>query len=121
MLRNEGRFMLFVAAMTIAVPVAGLSRDVHATEHVRTASNKPSDMIKGTWYSAKDRLTFNPNGTIIYKGKRYYYAVSSGGTIQLTGKRGSSLTIPYHLVGNKLTLTIDGKAIVYTRRDKGVK
>jgi len=70
--------------------------------------------LRGTWYSAKETLTFKKNGTIKYKGKRYYYAVSNGGLIQLTGKR-SSNAIPYQLSGGKLTLTVQGKSTVYTR------
>ncbi len=107
---------LLLASLLIALPVSGLHQSCYAAEHARPASGKPSDMIKGTWVSAHETLTFNANGTIVYRGKRYYYAVSSGGAIQLTGRTGSSLTIPYTLVGNKLTLTVDGKATTYTRR-----
>lgn len=78
-------------------------------------SSRPSAAIAGTWHSPKQTLTFNANGTTIYHGKRYYYAVSSGGTIQLTGKHGN-LTIPYQLAGGKLTLTVNGKPTVYFRR-----
>ena len=93
----------------------GLSGNGYAAEQSRAGSVKPSAAIRGTWHSAKETLTFNANSTIIYKGKRYYYAVSTGGTIQLTGKHGS-VTIPYQLAGGKLTLTVDCKATVYTRK-----
>lgn len=106
---------LFAALLFIGLSVAGLPGDSHAAEPSRVRSGLPSAAIKGTWRSAKETLTFNANGTIIYKGKKYYYAVSNGGTIQLTGRRGS-LTIPYQLAGGKLTLTVDGRATVYTRK-----
>jgi hypothetical protein len=85
-----------------------------------SAGEKPSTAIKGTWYSENRSITFKNNGTINFKGKKYYYAVSNGGLIQLTGKR-SSNAIPYQLSGGKLTLTINGKATVYTRKRRGGK
>jgi hypothetical protein len=108
-------FWLFAALLFTGLSVIGLSGNGYATEQSRVRSGMPSASIKGTWHSAKETLTFNANGTINYKMKRYYYAVSNGGTIQLTGKSGS-LTIPYQLAGGKLTLTVDGRAMVYTRR-----
>ncbi len=107
--------LLFATLLFVGLSVTGLSGICYAAEESRVGAGKPSASIKGTWHSAKETLTFNANGTIIYKGKRYYYAVSSGGTIQLTGKRGS-LTIPYQLAAGTLTLTVDGKATVYTRK-----
>ena len=96
----------------------GLSLTVYL-KRVRRRTFRASPLChrryKGTWRGAKETLTFNANGTVIYRGKRYYYAVSNGGTIQLTGKQGSS-TIPYQLAGGNLTLTVDGRATVYTRR-----
>ncbi len=108
-------FILFAMLLFAGLSVAAAPR-TYAAEPSRAGSSKPSEAIKGTWHSAKETLTFNPNGTIIYKGKRYYYAVSTGGTIQLTGKQGSNLTLPYQLVGGKLTLTVNGQPTVYTRR-----
>lgn len=109
------RFLIFAALLFFALPVAVLSGNGYAAEQSRAGSGNPSKQIQGTWYSAKETLTFRANGTIIYKGKRYYYAVSSGGTIQLAGKHGS-LTIPYYFAKGKLTLTVNGKQTVYTRR-----
>jgi hypothetical protein len=71
-------------------------------------------LLRGTWYSSEGSMTFRDNGTINYKGKRYYYAVSNGGMIQLSGKN-SRNAFPYHLSGGKLTLTADGKTTVYSR------
>jgi hypothetical protein len=76
---------------------------------------KAERSLRGTWYSATGSITFKDNGTIKYKGKRYYYAVSNGGFIQLSGKN-SEKTIPYQLYGDKLTLIESGKTIVYSRK-----
>ena len=80
------------------------------------AASKPSISITGTWYNLQGTtLTFKANGTINYHGKKYYYAVSNGGMLQLKGKHGE-MTIPYQLVSGKLTLTVNGKARLYSRR-----
>jgi hypothetical protein len=55
------------------------------------------------------------NGTINYHGKRYYYAVSNGGMIQLKGRQGEK-TIPYQLSEGKLTLTEGGATTIYRRK-----
>lgn len=107
-------FLLFAMFSIAGLSVLGLPGNGYA-EQSRLGAGSPSASIKGTWRSAKETLTFNADGTAIFRGKRYYYAVSSGGTIQLTGKHGS-LTLPYQLAGGKLTLTVDGKRTVYTRR-----
>jgi hypothetical protein len=80
------------------------------------AAIKTSASIAGTWYGAHGKsVTFKRNGTINYHRKKYYYAVSSGGFIQLKGKHGD-LTIPFQLSGGKLILTEDGKETVYRRK-----
>ena len=112
----SGRWLLLLTMLLFfGSSVIGLSGTGYAAERSHAGKGSPSASIRGTWRSAKETLTFNSNGTIVYKGKRYYYAVSSGGTIQLTGKH-DSVTLPYQLAGGKLTLTIDGKSTVYTRR-----
>jgi len=79
------------------------------------AASKTSASIVGTWYGAHGKsITFKKDGTINYHGKKYYYAVSSGGFIQLKGKK-SDLTIPFLLSKGKLTLTEGGVMTVYTR------
>lgn len=108
-------FWLLAALSLGGLSAMGLPGNGYAAEQARHMAAKPSAAIKGTWRSAKETLTFNADGTAIYRGKRYYYAVSTGGTIQLTGKHGSA-TIPYQLAGGKLTLTVDGKSTVYTRK-----
>jgi hypothetical protein len=103
-------FMLLAALLLM-----GASGNGFAAERPHGAVTKAEKSLRGTWYSAKGTLSFKDNGTINYKGKRYYYAVSNGGMIQLSGKH-SSNAIPYQLSGGKLTLTVEGKSTVYTRK-----
>ena len=97
---------LFLFAMLFSL---GWSVPGHA------ASSKSSAAVVGTWYSATGSITFKADGTINYHGKRYYYAVSNAGMIQLKGRHGE-LTIPYQLVAGKLTLVERGKTTVHRRR-----
>lgn len=103
-----------------ALVFMGMSDGGFAAERFHGTITKTEKSLRGTWYSAEGTITFMDNGTISYKGKRYYYAVSTGGMIQLSGKH-SSNAIPYQLSGGKLTLTVDGKATVYSRKRRGRK
>jgi hypothetical protein len=105
------RFLL----MLVALLLMGLSEGGFAAQRSHGMVTKAEQSLRGTWYSAKGSITFKDNGTINFKGKRYYYAVTNGGMIQLSGKH-SSNAIPYQLSGGKLTLTVDGKPTVYTRK-----
>jgi len=98
---------LFLLAMLFSL---GWSGNSHAAIKLTSAS------LAGTWQNERGiKLTFGKNGTISYRGKKYYYAVSSGGYIQLKGKQGD-LTIPCQYINGKLTLTENGDATVYKRR-----
>jgi hypothetical protein len=110
------RCFLLLAALLLM----GLSGSGFAAERSHGTVTKAEKSLRGTWYSAEGTITFKDNGTINYKGKRYFYAISNGGMIQLSGKH-SSNAIPYQLAGGKLTLTVDGKATVYSRQRRGRK
>jgi len=98
---------LFLFAMLFSL---GWSGNSNAAIKLTSAS------LAGTWQNERGiKLTFRKNSTIIYQGKKYYYAVSSGGYIQLKGKQGD-LTIPYQYRSGKLILTENGGATVYKRR-----
>jgi hypothetical protein len=105
------RYFLMLAALLLM----GLSGGSFAAQRSHGMVTKTEQSLRGTWYSANGSLTFKDNGTVNFKGKRYYYAVSNGGLIQLTGKH-SSNAIPYQLSGGKLTLTVNGKSTVYSRK-----
>jgi hypothetical protein len=110
------RCFLLLAALLLM----GLSEGGFAAARSHGMVTKAEKSLRGTWYSAEGTITFKDNGTINYKGKRYFYAISNGGMIQLSGKH-SSNAIPYQLAGGKLTLTVDGKATVYSRQRRGRK
>jgi hypothetical protein len=98
-----------------AVLFMGLSSGSFAAERSFGTVTKEEKSLRGTWYGAEGNMTFEDSGTINIKGKRYYYAVSNGGMIQLNGRH-SSNAIPYQLAGGKLTLTIDRQTKVYFRK-----
>lgn len=110
------RCLLLLAALLLM----GLSDGGFAAGRSHGMVTQAGKSLRGTWYSAEGSITFRDNGTISFKGKRYYYAVSNGGLIQLTGKH-SSNAIPYQLSGGKLTLTVDGRSTVYTRKRRAGK
>ena len=103
---------LLILAMFSLLWLADVS---YASERSHGMVTQAEKSLRGTWHSATGSITFKDNGTIKYKGKRYYYAVSNGGFIQLSGKN-SERTIPYQLYGDKLTLIENGKATVYLRK-----
>jgi hypothetical protein len=105
------RYLLLLAALLLL----GLSDGGFAAERSYGPVTKAEKSLRGTWYSAAGAITFKDNGTINYKGKRYFYAVSNGGMIQLSGRH-SVNAIPYQLSGDKLTLMENGKATVYSRK-----
>src|SRR4030065_2014356 len=92
---------LLLIAMLILMGLPGRG---HAAERSGAAVKVPAKSITGTWYSAEGAITFKANGTVNYEGKRYYYAVTSGGLIQLS-RKGGSRAIPYQLSRGKLTFT----------------
>jgi len=104
---------LLIAMMVLMVS-SGTS---HATDRSAMSARKQSNSLSGTWYSTEGAITFRANGTINYEGKRYYYAFTNGGLIQLS-RNGNNRTIPYQYSGGKLTLTVNGKPRVYSRRKR---
>jgi len=109
-------YFLSCRLMLIALfVVMGLTSSVYAAERSGAALSKPAKSLTGTWYGTEGAITFKANGTIDYDGKRYYYAVTNGGLIQLS-RKGSNRAVPYHLSGGKLILTVNGKSQVYSRR-----
>lgn len=98
--------LLFVALLLSSVPA-------QAAERPREVAGKPAARLIGTWHSASGRIIFQPNGIIVYKGKRHYYAAGNG-VIQITHKR-IIRNLPYKMFDGKLTITDDGVDTVYTR------
>ncbi len=108
--------MLFTRSFVLlaALLLMGSSDGSSAAQPSHELVTNAEKSLRGTWYSSEGTITFKNNGTINYKGKRYYYAVTNGGLIQLSGKH-STNAISYQLSGGQLTLTDDGKSTVYLR------
>jgi hypothetical protein len=104
------RWILVLAAVLLL----SLADGGFAAERSHGMVTKAERSLRGTWYSATGAITFRNNGTVRYKGIRYFYAVSNGGIIQLSGNNRVN-AIPYQLAGGKLTLIESGKVTVYTR------
>lgn len=93
---------------------AGLPAGSFAAERSFGMVTKAEHSLRGRWYSANGSVAFRNSGTVRLKGKRYFYAVSNGGMIQISGDSISD-ALPYQLFGEQLTLTMDGITTVYTR------
>ncbi len=100
--------------LLVALFFMGVSEGSFAAQQSHGTVSATAKLLRGTWYSPEGSITFKDDGTINLRRIRYYYAVSNGGMIQLSGKH-SSNAIPYQLAGGKLTLTLSGKSTVYTR------
>jgi hypothetical protein len=109
-MRFSRSFVLLFTLLFMAMSKGGIAAD-----HYYGMATKADKALRGAWYGEEGTITFKNNGTIKYKGKRYFYAVSNGGIIQLSGKH-SVYAIPYQLAGNKLTLMEHGRVTVYTRK-----
>jgi hypothetical protein len=105
--------LLLSALLLTGLPAGGI-----AAERSHGMVTKAESSLRGTWYSAEGPVTFRSNGTVKFRGKRYFYAVSNGGMIQLSGNN-SSNAIYYQLAGDRLTLTMDGRSTVYSRKRRG--
>lgn len=105
------RCLLLLSALLLT----GLPAGGFAAERSHGMVTKAENSLRGSWYSAEGAITFRSNGTVKFKGKRYFYAVSNGGMIQLSGEN-SSNAITYQLAGDQLTLTVDGNTTVYSRK-----
>jgi hypothetical protein len=77
-----------------------------------TSSATPAALV-GHWRSETEQLDIQPNGTVLINGVSYAYAVS-GNTLQVQGQS-TSASYPFALDGNKLTVTLNGQPVVYTR------
>jgi len=110
------RCLLLLSALLLS----GLPAGGFAAERSYGMVTKAESLLRGTWYSAEGPVTFRSNGTVKFRGKRYFYAVSNGGMIQLSGNN-SSNAITYQQAGDQLTLTVDGNTTVYSRKRPGNK
>lgn len=100
--------------LLVTLLLMGFSVSSHAAERAREVASKPAAKLMGTWHSAEGDITFKPNGVLVYKGKRHYFAVANS-MIEITGKHGERMML-YQLSGDKLTLTDNNKKTEYFRK-----
>ncbi len=105
--------LLLTALLLTGLPAGGI-----AAERSHGMVTKAESSLRGSWYSAEGPVIFRSNGTVRFRRKRYFYAVSNGGMTQLSGNS-SSNAIYYQLAGDQITLTMDGRSTVYSRKRQG--
>jgi hypothetical protein len=69
--------------------------------------------LVGHWHSETEQLDIQSSGTVLINGVSYTYAVS-GNTLAVQGQN-SSASYPFRLDGDKLTVTLNGQDVIYTR------
>jgi hypothetical protein len=74
------------------------------------------DLI-GVWSGNGENLEFNTDGTCIYLGKNFRYQVANG-EITLITRKGIAV-FGYAVKGTQLTLSANGKQVVYNRGTSG--
>ncbi len=104
---------LRVMMMVFAVLSASYALETYArTETPTVILNKHLAKLLGTWTSAGGDVTFNSNGTIVYKGRKSYCAIAQG-TIQISKKKVTQI-LPYRYLDGKLLITDSGEETTYT-------
>jgi hypothetical protein len=75
-------------------------------------SAAPAGLV-GHWKSETEQLDVQANGTVLINGVSYSYTVS-GNLLNVQGQN-SAASYPFQLDGDKLTVTLSGQNVVYTR------
>lgn len=99
----------------LLAPIALIDKAI-AAEQTPMVLNRHLAKLLGTWSSENGDVTFNANGTLIYKGKKDYCAIAQG-TIQIS-KRHTSVILPYRFVNDNLLITDSGSVTTYKRVPK---
>jgi hypothetical protein len=76
------------------------------------SSAAPAALV-GHWKSETEQLDVQANGTVLINGVSYAYTVN-GNLLNVQGQN-SAASYPFQLDGDKLTVTLSGQTVVYTR------
>ncbi len=76
------------------------------------ATAAPAGLV-GHWKSETEQLDVQANGTVLINGVSYAYTVH-GNLLNVQGEN-SSASYPFQLDGDKLTVTLNGQPVLYTR------
>ncbi len=99
--------MLMCAAMSLASVAS------RAESQSPPMINKYAEKLLGTWTSPSGEVTFNPNSTIVYKGKKHFCAIAQD-NIQINRHK-IIVNLPYHFLNGNLVVTDNHVATTYTR------
>lgn len=83
------------------------------SEPTRNSSAKGSSDLTGLWSGNGESIEFKNNGMCNYLGQTYPYEVSQG-HVTLTTLQGK-LMMAYSIANNQLTLTANGRQLVYSK------
>lgn len=81
----------------------------------QTRTDTKSQLI-GYWISSEAVVEFRPKSILIINGETYEWAVL--GKVLLISKGEDAADLPFQLKGDTLTVTIEGRNVVYTRSNK---
>lgn len=76
-------------------------------------SSNASDELIGIWSGNGESIEFKDNQQCIYLGKSFPYEVSNGNVTLVTTQ--GRLMMAYTVTNNQLTLTLNGKALIYQK------
>ena len=86
-----------------------------------TAQEKPKNPLVGNWLCKDDgtKVLIRADGTVAINDVEYTYKIKNS-VITVTGDDGA-LAMPFELDGDTLTVTVEGRDVVYTRVKAGAK
>lgn len=82
---------------------------------------KPKNPLVGHWLCEEDgtKVEIRANGTLTINGQEYAYKIRNS-VINVVSEDGA-MAIPFELVGDTLTVEVEGREMVYTRVKAGSK
>lgn len=86
-----------------------------STLHAQTKTDTKSQLL-GYWVSSEAVVEFRPKSVLVINGESYEWALL--GKLLLISKGEDTTDVPFQLKDDKLTVTIEGRKVVYTRSDK---
>lgn len=83
--------------------------------HAQTKTDTKSQLL-GYWVSSEAVVEFRPKSVLLINGESYEWALL--GKLLLISKGEDATDVPFQLKDDTLTVTIEGRKVVYTRSDK---
>ncbi|GHN00978.1 hypothetical protein WSM22_24670 [Cytophagales bacterium WSM2-2] len=96
---------------------AGNEKTVAQNAGPVTKTSKASDII-GLWSGGNENIEFKTDGTCNYLGQTYQYQTSPGNVTLITSQ--GNLMMGYSVANSQLTLTANGRQLVYSKGNSNV-